>query len=312
MTAPAHLLKLNGKACRAASRQTLLDAALDANIHVPHDCKSGLCEACRVSVMNGTVDAAGSELKATVLACQAKPQSDCDIEWDGQAEPVEWRGRVCHFEPLSEDLIEFDVRFQGSPAWMTGQYFKAQWKSGFEVQVFPCFSMARPPEFNTITFHLWPETLFDGLHRPRNPLKDGKAIRLLGPFGTSFLRFEDERLILIANEQGISAIWALAMAATRGQPLRPKIVLVDQALAERNELQPAFSLLDKRNVKIAVFDSDAADLPRHFQELIPDLTEYDAVHAAGTFPVLQATKTLAKQTGCTLRPIPLMDPIRTV
>ncbi|MDD7909921.1 MULTISPECIES: 2Fe-2S iron-sulfur cluster-binding protein [Pseudovibrio] len=309
MATPEYTLKLNGKLHSARDGQTILEAAQEADVALPHDCDDGICEACRVKLMSGSIDDAGTLQKHSVLACKAKITGDCEVAWDGLAEPVEWRGRVCHFQPLANDLVELDVRFQGSPAWMTGQYFRAQWKSGLEVQFFPCFSLDRPPEFNTITFHLWPETLFDGLHRPRNPLKDGKAIKLFGPFGTSFLRFEDERLILIADAQGFTPIWSIAMAACRGQPLRPKVMLVERSLASRNELQPAFSLLNERGVRIEVFDASASDLTAHLQQMLPDLTEYDVLHAAGTHPVLKATKALANGVRATLHPIPLLDPV---
>jgi|EP00624_Nannochloropsis_granulata_P006082 ferredoxin len=67
------------------SYKSVLEAALDEGIELPHDCKLGACLACAAKVLSGTVDQTGSTLDDTViergyaLTCCAYPQSDVVI-----------------------------------------------------------------------------------------------------------------------------------------------------------------------------------------------------------------------------------------
>lgn len=67
----------------ARDGQTILDAALEANIDAPYSCKAGICSTCRCKVLEGEVDMAVNhaledyEVRAGyVLSCQAQPLSD--------------------------------------------------------------------------------------------------------------------------------------------------------------------------------------------------------------------------------------------
>ena len=65
-------LVINGKTVKANRGETLVDAGLSGWVAIPHDCNSGQCETCRVTVVSGRVDDRGTAEKGTVLACQAK------------------------------------------------------------------------------------------------------------------------------------------------------------------------------------------------------------------------------------------------
>ena len=62
---------INGHTVSAKLGETLVDAALGGWMIIPHDCRSGQCETCRVTVLAGKVDANGTAVGRTVLACQA-------------------------------------------------------------------------------------------------------------------------------------------------------------------------------------------------------------------------------------------------
>ena len=74
-----------------APDRTLLDAALDAGLPVPHSCREGHCGACMVQLVAGTVDALpGAALsrrdrqKGYVLACRSRPTaSKITVNYDG-------------------------------------------------------------------------------------------------------------------------------------------------------------------------------------------------------------------------------------
>ena len=71
-------LVINGKTVKANHGETLVDAGLSGWVAIPHDCCSGQCETCRVTVVSGQVDDCGTAEKGTVLACQAKVIGNAD------------------------------------------------------------------------------------------------------------------------------------------------------------------------------------------------------------------------------------------
>src|SRR6202163_4402916 len=73
----------------AAPDQSLLDAALDASLNLPHSCKGGNCGSCRARLLRGEIHYPNgpplglSETEVAdgfVLLCQARARSDLSIE----------------------------------------------------------------------------------------------------------------------------------------------------------------------------------------------------------------------------------------
>ncbi|MDG0996117.1 MAG: 2Fe-2S iron-sulfur cluster binding domain-containing protein [Gammaproteobacteria bacterium] len=69
----------------------LLQAAMNAGVKWPHECRVGSCGSCRATVKKGKIKALndfayvldGAQLKSgMVLACQTRLQSDVEIEVD--------------------------------------------------------------------------------------------------------------------------------------------------------------------------------------------------------------------------------------
>ena len=65
----------------------LLEAAEDAGIDVPFECRSGICGQCRVTLLAGRVEMACDEPlsreereQGVILACQAKPITDVILD----------------------------------------------------------------------------------------------------------------------------------------------------------------------------------------------------------------------------------------
>lgn len=64
---------------------SILTAAKDAGIDLPHDCEMGVCLTCPAKIMSGTVDSTGTTLDDSVieegyaLTCATFPRSDMVI-----------------------------------------------------------------------------------------------------------------------------------------------------------------------------------------------------------------------------------------
>ncbi len=82
-------LKSRGIAFDCLADQTLLQAAIAANVLLPHGCKAGQCGRCKSKCAeggyrytDGPFDAINAEETAQglLLCCQARPTSDMTIE----------------------------------------------------------------------------------------------------------------------------------------------------------------------------------------------------------------------------------------
>jgi ferredoxin len=64
---------------------SILDAALDAGLDLPHDCRLGVCMTCPAKLVSGTVDQSGAMLsddvvdKGFALLCVSVPQTDVRV-----------------------------------------------------------------------------------------------------------------------------------------------------------------------------------------------------------------------------------------
>ncbi len=79
---------INGEPFLANRGELLLDWALMSGIDLPHDCRSGICGACRVRLVDGQVFGGHSRGDDMIHACQARIVSDLEIAIEAAPEPV--------------------------------------------------------------------------------------------------------------------------------------------------------------------------------------------------------------------------------
>src|SRR2546425_12702190 len=102
-------LVINGKTVKANHGETLVDAGLSGWVAIPHDCCSGQCETCRVTVVSGQVDDCGTAEKGTVLACQAKVTGNAAITFEDVPAVSKRSGSVTSMTTLAPDIVEVIV-----------------------------------------------------------------------------------------------------------------------------------------------------------------------------------------------------------
>ncbi len=140
-----------------APGQSVLDAALDAGLNLPHSCKGGNCGACRARLLRGQVryphgpplglsDAEVGE--GFVLLCRAHASSDLDIETVEIRRPDETRikrlpSRIERAERLAHDVLALFLRLPAAEPFefAPGQYIDILLPGGRRRS----FSIASPP-----------------------------------------------------------------------------------------------------------------------------------------------------------------------
>ena len=197
--------------------QSVLAAALEANLNLAHDCKSGTCGTCRVRLVSGAVayreEPMGlmpEEAEAGyALACQARPLGDLVIEAEVQpplaAPPSRQRAVVHDIRHFGPDVahLTLDLPEVAGFDYLPGQHVAILMDDGRPRS----FSMASAPNGSRFDLHIRriPGGAFtDGL---LPALRPGATLDVELPHGAFYLRKDDFRpLLMVATGTGLAPI----------------------------------------------------------------------------------------------------------
>jgi CDP-4-dehydro-6-deoxyglucose reductase len=209
----------HGRVVRVKAEQSILDAALDAGLNLPHSCKSGHCSSCRARLLTGHIHyPQGTPLGLTaeeargdhVLLCQARALSDLtvDVRLVAAVSEVEIKTlpcRIARLHPLAADVMQVFLRLPSVEAldFQPGQYLDVLLEDGGRRS----FSIANPPhDAELIELHAryvpgggFTERLF-------KELQPGALLRIEGPIGQFVYRGGTAPLILIAGGTGFAPL----------------------------------------------------------------------------------------------------------
>lgn len=119
-----------------AGRGTLLDAALDAGVPVPYQCRAGECGQCRCHVEAGSVrsdpclpEALSDEQAAAgwILACRSRPLGDLHVRFANPLAPPRPRlqripTQVAAIDRVSRDVVRLQLACRSPLDFHAGQY----------------------------------------------------------------------------------------------------------------------------------------------------------------------------------------------
>jgi toluene monooxygenase electron transfer component len=222
-----------------ADDDTLLRAGLRAGLGMPYECNAGSCGTCKVELLEGQVtslrpDAPGlserDRAKNRVLACQARPDTDCSIKVRLREDnvpkhrPRKLRATLVGTRDLTHDLREF--RFKpaaGAPGFLPGQY-ALFYLPGLDAP--RTYSMSNVDD-GSGEWHFVVKRMPGGVGT--NTLFDkvpvGSEITLDGPYGLAYLRPESPRdIVLIGGGSGLAPVLSLARGAVREPGLEGRTI----------------------------------------------------------------------------------------
>ena len=206
---------------------TLLRAGLRSGLGFPYECNAGSCGTCKVELVEGQItslrpDAPGlgerDRVKNRVLACQARPVTDCTIKVRLREEnvpkhrPEKFAATLAGFRDLTHDMREFTFKAQDAPGFLAGQY-ALFYLPGLEAP--RTYSMSNTDDgsgtwqfiVRRVPGGTGTVTLFD-------KVAIGSAITLDGPYGLAYLRPDSPRdIILIGGGSGLAPVLSLARGA---------------------------------------------------------------------------------------------------
>ncbi len=202
---------------------TVLAAAMDADLMLPYGCRNGACGTCKGKIVEGHVDYGPHQASTLTddekrlglaLFCCAKPLSDLVIEVREvrKAGDIRIRKLPCRIESIDKPAPDVAIVKLKLPAnerlqFLAGQYIDFLLKDGRRRS----FSLANPPHDDALLElhirHLPGGWFSDQLF---TQFKGREILRFEGPLGTFFLREEsDKPIIFVAGGTGFAPIKAV-------------------------------------------------------------------------------------------------------
>jgi len=224
-----HIIDIEGDAqpVQAQDGETILDALLRNGVGLSYSCQAGNCGSCKCEYVGGEIFeleysehalSPAERARNLVLACRTQVWGDVRIRrLDAEAYVMHpsrvMRCRVDAIDALTQDVLRLrcEIDSGGPFTFSAGQFAKLQFD--FAPLAPRDYSMANAPHEAGLEFHL--HVLPGGVSaRARERLRPGDAVRVSGPFGTSYLREKHAGPILaIADGTGLAPIRSIVGAA---------------------------------------------------------------------------------------------------
>jgi len=203
----------------AEPEQSLLDAALDAALNLPHSCKGGNCGSCRARLLQGEIRypngaplglSAAEVAEGLILLCQARALTDLRIEtFDMQrADQAAIKRLPCRIEralALSPDVMQLLLRLPAAEdfSFQPGQYVDILLPGGRRRS----FSIASPPhDSRLLELHVRRVTGGEFSASLFRAETHNSLLNIEGPLGQFVYRSTDAPLLLIGGGTGLAPL----------------------------------------------------------------------------------------------------------
>jgi CDP-4-dehydro-6-deoxyglucose reductase len=216
-------IKPSGHSFACDDGETVLSAAMRADLMIPYGCRNGACGTCKSHLLEGAIDyghyqpgtlTETEKRQGYALLCVARPQTDVAIEVREvrQAGDIRIRKLPCRIEKIDKVAADVAIVSLKLPAndrlqYLAGQYVDFLLKDGRRRS----FSIATAPEDDALLdLHVRhvPGGYFSG--QLFNEFKGREILRIEGPLGNFFLREDsDKPIIFVAGGTGFAPIKAV-------------------------------------------------------------------------------------------------------
>lgn len=293
--------------------QTIADAAYQARINIPFDCRDGACGTCKSFCESGDFDegefiedALTDEefAEGYILTCQTKPHTDMVVQIattsamakTGAATLI---GHIETLERLSESTVKFSVKIDERDKlnYLPGQYMNISVPNSDDHR---SYSFSSGPTDDIVTFlvkltrgGLMSEYLTD-------EAKVGDRLNLTGPMGSFFLREPLDPILLLAGGTGLAPIMSILEKLSTDELLDVPVRLIygatfDYDLVELEKLDTFKDKLPDFDYFTVVSDPDSNHERKGFVTDHMDASEHlhdgeADVYLCGPPPMVEAVR----------------------
>ncbi len=309
----SHLITINGNSFVAPANAVLLDAALNAGVDLPYNCRAGHCGTCCVRVVSGDVVGGRSSEPGVVHACQCRISGDVVVEKSQPSAIHTVEGELTSLRRLSAQASEVGITTERALPYHPGQYAQVRFK-GYPSRP---FSLTHPLRGNrdmrTLWFHMRHMKHGRVTSSLGRRIRPGHQVTLTGPYGSAHFRPGcGGRIILVATNTGFAPIWSIAVAALHEHPERKMMIIVGGSTLETLYMGAALAQLARfPNVRILVACSTLraatnAVLPGRPTDYIPRLLPTDVLYTCGAPGLVDAVQSIATNVGAVCYADPFM------
>ncbi len=216
-------IRPSGHAFDCDADETVLQAAMRADLMIPYGCRNGACGTCKGRILEGVVDYGPHQAstltddekrRGLALFCCARPTTDLVIEVREvrRAGDIQIKRLPCRVESIDKVAADVAILRLKLPTserlqYLAGQYIDFMLKDGHRRS----FSLATPPHADELLeLHIrhTPGGLFT------DPLfttwKGREILRFEGPLGAFYLREDNDKpVIFVAGGTGFAPIKAI-------------------------------------------------------------------------------------------------------
>jgi CDP-4-dehydro-6-deoxyglucose reductase len=235
----------------AEDGETVLQAAMRADLMIPYGCRNGACGTCKGRILEGEVDFGphqpstltdDEKRRGLALFCVAKPKTDLVIEVREvrKAGDIQIKRLPCRIESIDKRapavaIVKLKLPVNERLQYLAGQYIDFLLKDGHRRS----FSIATPPHADELLELHIRHTPGGFFTDPLFTTYNGREIlRFEGPLGTFFQREEtDKPVIFVAGGTGFAPIKAIIEHMLFNRIAR-EIVLYWGARAKRDLYMP--------------------------------------------------------------------------
>jgi CDP-4-dehydro-6-deoxyglucose reductase len=235
---PHVIIKPSDHAFPCAEDETVLEAAMKADLILPYGCRNGACGTCKGEILEGRVDygphqastLTDDEKRAGLaLFCCARPRSDLvikvrEVRRAGDIPIKRLPVRIESIDKPADDVavVRFKLPANERLQYLAGQYVDFLLKDGHRRS----FSLATAPHDDAL-LELHIRHIPGGFFT--DPLfttyKGREILRIEGPLGTFYLREEsDKPMLFVAGGTGFAPIKAMLEHAFHHEVERPMVL----------------------------------------------------------------------------------------
>jgi CDP-4-dehydro-6-deoxyglucose reductase, E3 len=221
LTVSEHSVRIepHARTLRTDPGQSVLAAALDAGLNLPHSCKSGHCSSCRALLRSGEIlyphgrPAGITEAEAQagyILLCQARAVTDLVVEARfianvGEVDIKTLPCRVARLTLLAPDVMQVFLRLPAVETlrFQPGQYLDVLLEGGRRRS----FSIASPPhDSELLELHVRRVSGGGFTERLFGETAEGALLRIEGPVGQFIYHPGTSPLLMIAGGTGFAPL----------------------------------------------------------------------------------------------------------
>ena len=235
---PQIIIKPSDHAFACASDETVLEAAMKADLILPYGCRNGACGSCKGEILAGEVDYGPHQATTLTddekragfaLFCCAKPRTDLaikvrEVRRAGDIPVKRLPVRVESIDKAAPDVAVVKLKLPATERlqYLAGQYVDFLLKDGKRRS----FSIATPPHDDAL-IELHMRHVPGGLFTDQvfGSWKGREIMRIEGPLGTFCLREEsDKPMIFVAGGTGFAPIKAMLAHCFHHEVDRPIVL----------------------------------------------------------------------------------------